>query len=329
MAATVQKLVPAARVGVAHGQMEGKELEAIMVSFVDKEIDVLICTTIIESGLDIPAANTIIINKAEMLGLAEIYQLRGRVGRSDIQSYAYLLVPSLDDLSKDSKERLRALMDYNELGGGFKLAMSDLQIRGGGNLLGVSQSGHIAAIGYDLYLDLLQKTVADMKARITTGAEQNCGDDLDPEINLQISAYIPETYISDINQRYLAYRRISALSSADQAIHSDLRDEITDRYGRLPVETDTLFSIVALKKDLISLRICKLERGKDTLVFSFQENTPVSPVNLLTYLNKSAGKTARLTPEGRLIIQAKLDSIEAVLTAVRTTLTDLISLTNE
>ena len=329
MAATVQKLVPAARVGVAHGQMEGKELEAIMVSFVDKEIDVLICTTIIESGLDIPAANTIIINKAEMLGLAEIYQLRGRVGRSDIQSYAYLLVPSLDDLSKDSKERLRALMDYNELGGGFKLAMSDLQIRGGGNLLGVSQSGHIAAIGYDLYLDLLQKTVADMKARITTGAEQNCGDDLDPEINLQISAYIPETYISDIKQRNLAYRRISALSSADQAIHSDLRDEITDRYGRLPVETDTLFSIVALKKDLISLRICKLERGKDTLVFSFQENTPVSPVNLLTYLNKSAGKTARLTPEGRLIIQAKLDSIEAVLTAVRTTLTDLISLTNE
>ncbi|MDR3629679.1 MAG: transcription-repair coupling factor [Desulfocapsaceae bacterium] len=324
MAAIVQKLVPAARVGVAHGQMEGKELEAIMVSFVDKEIDVLICTTIIESGLDIPAANTIIINKADMLGLAEIYQLRGRVGRSDVQSYAYLLVPSVDDLSKDSKERLRALMDYNELGGGFKLAMSDLQIRGGGNLLGVSQSGHIAAIGYDLYLDLLQKTVADMKARISTGIEQYGGDDLDPEINLQISAYIPETYIADINQRYLAYRRISALSAADEPQHADLKDEITDRYGRLPAETDTLFQVMALKKDLIALRISKLEKGKDTLVFTFQDNTPASPERILAYL-QGAGGAARLTPDGKLIVQAKLDSIEAIFTTARKTLTSLLS----
>jgi transcription-repair coupling factor (superfamily II helicase) len=329
MAATVQKLVPIARIGVAHGQMDGKELEAMMVSFVDKEIDVLICTTIIESGLDIPAANTIIINQADMLGLAEIYQLRGRVGRSDIQSYAYLLVPSLDGLSKDSKERLRALMDYSELGGGFKLAMSDLQIRGGGNLLGVSQSGHIAAIGYDLYLDLLQKTVADLKSRISSGAAQSEADDLDPEINLQVSAYIPEDYISDINQRYLAYRRISALTSADESLHIDLQDEITDRYGKLPQEIANLFQIVALKKNLITLRINKLERGKDNLVFSFQDTTPVSPEKLLVYLGRGAGKTARLTPEGRLIIQARLDSLEAIFTSVRTTLTDLISLTNE
>ena len=328
VAATVQQLVPNARIGVAHGQMDGKELEAVMVSFVDKEIDVLICTTIIESGLDIPSANTIIINQADKLGLAEIYQLRGRVGRSDIQSYAYLLVPSLDELSRDSKERLRALMDYNELGGGFKLAMSDLQIRGGGNLLGVSQSGHIAAIGYDLYLDLLQKTVADLKSRITSGAHPQGSDDLDPEINLQISAYIPEDYISDINQRYLVYRRISALSSADEALHLDLRDEITDRYGKLPPETSNLFQVMALKKDLITLRITRLERGKDSLVFSFQDDTPVSPERLLLYLNTRTGKGARLTPEGRLIIQARLDSLAAIFTAIQTTLTDLISLTN-
>ena len=328
VAATVQQLVPSARVGVAHGQMDGKELEAVMVSFVDKEIDVLICTTIIESGLDIPSANTIIINQADKLGLAEIYQLRGRVGRSDIQSYAYLLVPSLDELSRDSKERLRALMDYNELGGGFKLAMSDLQIRGGGNLLGVSQSGHIAAIGYDLYLDLLQKTVADLKSRITSGAEAQVSDDLDPEINLQISAYIPEDYIPDINQRYLAYRRISALSSADEALHIDMQDEITDRYGKLPPETSNLFQIVALKKDLITLRITKLERGKDALVFSFQDDTPVSPEKLLVYLNQGTTTRARLTPEGRLIIQARLDSLASIFTAVRTTLTDLVSLTH-
>jgi transcription-repair coupling factor (superfamily II helicase) len=325
MATNIQKLVPAARIGVAHGQMAGNELEAIMVSFVHKEIDVLICTTIIESGLDIPAANTIIINRADMLGLAEIYQLRGRVGRSNVQSFAYLLVPSLDGLSKDSKERLRALMDYNELGGGFKLAMSDLQIRGGGNLLGVSQSGHIAAIGYDLYLDLLQKTVADLKSRISTGAEQYGADDLDPEINLQISAYIPETYISDINQRYLAYRRISALSSADESFHIDLRDELIDRYGKLPPETANLFQVVALKKDLITLRISRLERGKDNLVFSFQDDTPISSQKIMLYLQKGSNKNARLTPEGKLIIQVKLDSIETIFNTIRTTLSDLIS----
>ena len=174
MAALIQKLVPEAKIAVAHGQMAGKELEEIMVSFVTKKINVLVSTTIIESGLDIPSANTIIINRADMLGLAEIYQLRGRVGRSSTQSFAYLLVPSLDSLSKDSRDRLRALMDCNELGGGFKLAMSDLQIRGGGNILGVSQSGNIAAIGYDLYLDLLQKTVADLKAQ---AAHRRAGED--------------------------------------------------------------------------------------------------------------------------------------------------------
>ncbi|MDH3360300.1 MAG: transcription-repair coupling factor, partial [Desulfobulbaceae bacterium] len=169
MARTVQKLAPTARVAVAHGQMPAKQLEEIMVRFVRKDIDVLVCTTIVESGLDIPNANTIIINRADRMGLAEIYQLRGRVGRSSEQAYAYLLVPSLDGLSKDAQQRLRALMDYNELGGGFKLAMSDLQIRGGGNILGASQSGNIAAVGYDLYLDLLQRTVEDLKRKASTG----------------------------------------------------------------------------------------------------------------------------------------------------------------
>ncbi len=323
IAASIQKLVPAARIGVAHGQMEGRDLEAVMVLFVNREIDVLVCTTIIESGLDIPAANTIIINQADKLGLAEIYQLRGRVGRSNIQSYAYLLVPSMEGLSKDAKKRLRALMDYNELGGGFKLAMSDLQIRGGGNLLGVSQSGHIAAIGYDLYLDLLQKTVTDLKSRIASGAEQAVVDDLDPEINLQISAYIPQQYIPDTNQRYLAYRRISTLSTADDAAFADLLEEMRDRYGTLPEETSNLFEIVALKKELLRLRINKLEKGKDTLVFWFLDDTPITPEALLSYLQKSK---ARLTPEGRLIIPVQLDSSSTLFAAIRQSLTDLASL---
>ncbi|CAG0899799.1 unnamed protein product [Cyprideis torosa] len=270
----IQKLVPSARIAVAHGQMAGKQLEDIMVQFVQKEIDVLVSTTIIESGLDIPAANTILINRADKLGLAEIYQLRGRVGRSSTQSFAYLLVPSMDALSKDAKERLRALMDYNELGGGFKLAMSDLQIRGGGNILGISQSGHIAAIGYDLYLELLQRTVSDLKAQGLADRKGVVLENIDPEINLNISAYVPHNYIEDIGQRYIAYRRISVLASEDEEQFTDLREELIDRYGPLPRETENLFAIMALKKALIQLRIEKLERGRDTLVFTFAQDTP-------------------------------------------------------
>ncbi|AGF78162.1 transcription-repair coupling factor Mfd [Desulfocapsa sulfexigens DSM 10523] len=332
MASKVQELVPEARIAVAHGQMNGKELEEIMVRFVNREIDVLVATTIIESGLDIPSANTMIINRADTLGLAEIYQLRGRVGRSSSQAFAYLLVPSLDNLSKDSKDRLRALMESNELGGGFKLAMSDLQIRGGGNLLGVSQSGHITAIGYDLYLDLLQKTVADMKARAAAGGDTAISDDtVEAEINLQISAYIPETYIPDISQRYVAYRRISALSMAETCMYEDLLEELDDRYGPVPEETHNLFKIVALKKELALLGVSKLEKGKDTFVFSFTENTPLDPRNLLAYLQNGSKKRKapprRLTPDGRLIIPASIDSSERLFTVLRHILTELNGLT--
>lgn len=326
MAALVQQLVPEARIAVAHGQMAGKELEEIMVSFVTKKINVLVSTTIIESGLDIPSANTIIINRADMLGLAEIYQLRGRVGRSSTQSYAYLLVPSLDSLSKDSKERLRALMDCNDLGGGFKLAMSDLQIRGGGNLLGVSQSGNIAAIGYDLYLDLLQKTVAELKAQAIKDSRPS-REELDPEVNLQLSAYIPEGYIPDISQRYITYRRMAALSTAPPEMQADLEDELVDRYGPLPAETVTLFRIIALKKELAALRIGKLEQGRDSLVLSFQNDTPLAPEMLLVYLEKTGAKkqaaAPKLTPDGRLIVFDRLASPEHIFATITRILHDL------
>ena len=330
MAALIQKLVPEARIAVAHGQMAGKELEDIMVSFVKKKIDVLVSTTIIESGLDIPSANTIIINRADMLGLAEIYQLRGRVGRSSTQSFAYLLVPSLDSLSKDSRDRLRALMDCNELGGGFKLAMSDLQIRGGGNILGVSQSGNIAAIGYDLYLDLLQKTVADLKAQAATGELTEARDDLDPEINLQLSAYIPDSYIPDISQRYITYRRMAALAGSAPELQLDLQDELVDRYGPLPIETRTLFRIISLKQDLAALRISKLEQGRDSLVFTFQEDTPLSPEMMLRYLQKNTGRknslAAKLTVDSRLVLSGHLSSIEHIFDTLSTTLAELTTL---
>lgn len=334
VATIIQKLVPEAKIAVAHGQMAGKELEEIMVSFVKKEINVLVSTTIIESGLDIPSANTIVINRADMLGLAEIYQLRGRVGRSSAQSFAYLLVPSLDSLSKDTRDRLRALMDCSELGGGFKLAMSDLQIRGGGNLLGISQSGNIAAIGYDLYLDLLQKTVADLKAQAArTEGNNRPPEDLDPEIKLQLSAYIPESYIPDINQRYITYRRIASLANASPEVHDDLQEELIDRYGPMPGETATLFRVVSLKNDLAALGISKLEQGQDSLVFSFVDTTPVSPDRLLVYLQNSTGfddeGRLRFTPDGRLVQTGRLSSTEDIFTTIGTTLEELKNLVQQ
>lgn len=303
MAGKVNGLVPGARVAIAHGQMPGKMLEEIMVRFVRKEIDVLICTTIIESGLDIPNANTIIITRADRLGLAEIYQLRGRVGRGQEQAYAYLLMPSLDNLSKDAQQRLRALMDYNELGGGFKLAMSDLQIRGGGNILGESQSGNIATVGYDLYLELLQKTVEDLKHRQETG-EAIDEMEIEPEVNLGLSAYIPEAYITDTDQRYFAYKKIANLTSRGNG--ADLLDEFRDRYGAIPPPVHNLFNIMELKNEMKRLGIEKLEKGAQQLVLTFSQKTAATPQSILAFLEKH-GPDCRFTPDAKLIVP--LDSV--------------------
>ncbi len=307
VADNLAELVPHARIGIGHGQMPGSQIEDVMVRFINHDLDILVCTTIIESGLDIANANTIIINRADHLGLADIYQLRGRVGRSSRQSYAYLLVPSLDSLTKDAKKRLRALMDASELGSGFKLAMNDLQIRGGGNLLGVSQSGHIAAVGYDLYLDLLQTTVEDLKKKQRDGDVE---PPIDPEINLKVTAFLPEDYIRDTAQRYHVYRRLSLAGNDEPEVLLDLMDELEDRYGRLPEETRTLCRMIGLKHPLRNLGISKLEQGPDALIVSFSENSPVEPDSLLAFIDsekkiarKQKRKTAiRLTPDYRLIV---------------------------
>jgi transcription-repair coupling factor (superfamily II helicase) len=323
IARKIEQLVPQARLAVAHGQLPGRVLEEIMVKFINHEIDVLVCTTIIESGLDIPNANTIIINRADQLGLAEIYQLRGRVGRSSRQSYAYLLVPSLDSLTGEARQRLQALMDCNELGSGFKLAMNDLQIRGGGNLLGVSQSGHIAAVGYDLYLELLQSTVAEMKSRgiaDTTGA----ANDIDPEIKLKVNAYLPQEYIEDPAQRYHIYRRISAAGSGSSEQLAELHDELTDRFGTPPPEAETLFDIIGLKYRLRRLGITRLEQAADALVFSFVGEAPVDPRIIIEMISRKPGKKeqpVRLTPDNRLI--APLNGEQNLFTTITATLSRL------
>jgi transcription-repair coupling factor (superfamily II helicase) len=246
MGSILCRLVPEARVAVAHGQLKERDLEKIMIDFMHRKVDVLVCTTIIESGLDIPAANTIVINRADRFGLAQIYQLRGRVGRSTEQAYAYLLIPGEHLITRDAQKRLRALMDFSELGAGFKIALNDLQIRGGGTILGSSQSGHIAAIGYELYLELIERTIGRMKGE-PVGQEA-----VDPEINIPISAFLPETFIPDGDQRLIAYKRLATLS--DEMAIDELTSEWRDRYGAFP---DSVRSLILLAK----VRMLFKERG--------------------------------------------------------------------
>jgi transcription-repair coupling factor (superfamily II helicase) len=329
VAEKIEELIPHARIAVAHGQMSGKQLEEVMVSFINHDVDVLVSTTIIESGLDIPNANTIIINRADRIGLADMYQLRGRVGRSSRQSYAYLLVPPPERMSADAGQRLRALMDC-ELGGGFKLAMNDLQIRGGGNLLGVSQSGHIAAVGYDLYLELLQSTVADLKKQAEQGGDL-AEPAVEPDVKLRVAAFLPDDYVRDTVLRYRLYRRLSMAGNEDPEQLADLRDEIRDRFGPIPRETEALFALVGLKYPLRQLGITKLEQGPANLVFSFGEHSSVAPETLLAFIEHSRPKKGkekrhvqsvrglripakaptpepvRLTPDQRLIVMLKED----------------------
>jgi transcription-repair coupling factor (superfamily II helicase) len=198
-------------------------------------------------------------------------------------------------------------MDCSELGGGFKLAMNDLQIRGGGNLLGVSQSGHIAAVGYDLYLELLQSTVADLKRKAAEGTESITTTDIDPEIKLKVAAFLPDSYIQDTSQRYQAYRRIAVAGNGTEEELADLQEELIDRYGSLPREAQTLLAIIGLKQQLRTLGINKLEQGPDALIFSFVPNAPVEPQRLLNIIQqktdkKRPAKSIRLTPDQRLIV---------------------------
>ncbi len=310
----LRSLVPEAHIAVAHGQLSSKALEAIMVRFVRREIDVLVCTTIIESGLDIPSANTIIINRADRLGLAEIYQLRGRVGRSKEQAYAYLLVPSPAHLTRDAQKRLEALLDLSELGSSFKLAMSDLQIRGAGNILGISQTGHIAVVGYDLYLELLEKTVNELKGNPVE-------EEFEPEINLKVSAYIPESYLPEPDQRLITYRRLTVADTV-MAL-SDIRDELIDRYGPIPTEVEDLMSIMEIKQDLKKLKVHRLDTTNGYFILSFSDKANLSTETLLSLIRRNQGRY-RFTPENKLYAALPGDEGVQILEEVKKVLQALL-----
>jgi transcription-repair coupling factor (superfamily II helicase) len=258
MAQRLRKLVPEASVLVAHGQMAERELEQAMLEYAAGNVDVLVCTSIIESGLDIPNANTLIVNRADRFGLAQLYQLRGRVGRGARRAYAYLLHPPLSSLSETARQRLETIAEATELGAGFRIAMRDLEIRGAGELLGARQHGHIAAVGFDLYTRLLARAVQKARARDQTSAisatdeeaEEATASLVQPleqavQINLPIDAYLPETYVSDGALRLRLYRRLAGLISDDEI--DDLRAELLDRFGPVPMEAENLFFQLRLK----------------------------------------------------------------------------------
>jgi transcription-repair coupling factor (superfamily II helicase) len=290
----VQEMVPEARVAMAHGQMPERELERVMVRFWRREVDVLVCTAIIEAGLDIPAANTIIINRAHAMGLAQLYQLRGRVGRSQAQAYAYLLVPDEAALSVEAQKRLKALMEFTELGSGFRIAMHDLQIRGAGNLLGQAQSGHLAEVGYELYLQLLEAAIREHKGEPLEEATP------DPEIHLPLAAFLPEDYVPDEQQRLALYRRLSGRLTPDMV--TELEAEFIDRFGLLPPEGHNLLEVVRAKHRLRQMGIRRLDVQDSYAVLHFAHPERLDLPRLIDLL-KRRPHLFRLTPEQTLRVQ--------------------------
>ncbi|RPI09217.1 MAG: transcription-repair coupling factor, partial [Zetaproteobacteria bacterium] len=307
VARRLKQIVPEARIAVAHGQQSEAALEKTMVDFYLKKVDVLLCTTIIESGLDVPSANTIVIDRADTLGLAQLYQLRGRVGRDRYRAYAYLLVPADGGMSEVARKRLQVIAELTELGSGFKIAARDLEIRGAGNLLGAEQSGHIAAVGFDLYTQLIQETVRELKG-------EPVEPETDPTIRLRAEGFIPESYVPDPALRLNLYKRLATLREA--ALLADFAEELADRFGPRPAEVEWLFRVLELKIEARRLRIQEIDSRRDAIRVRFAPDPPVSPETILTLLRTERGRLKYL-PEDTLEYRADGTTPEARLTAAR------------
>lgn len=284
----LEKLLPMARIAFAHGQMAEKELEKTMLAFYEHKIDVLVSTAIIGSGLDIPTANTIIINRADTMGLADLYQLRGRVGRGNVKAFAYFLIPGEDIISEEAKMRLQAIQEMSYLGAGFRLALKDLEIRGAGNLLGPEQSGYIHAVGFDLYMEMLEKAVAEIRG-------QKVEEEFDPSIRLKIDALIPEAYIDNVSLRLTLYRKIASLKTYEQI--RDFELEMRDRFGEFPTEFRHLMDIMRLKIMARKLFITKIQDFEGKVRILFSPKTNVEPQDIFRLQEERKGRI-RLLPEG-------------------------------
>ena len=291
----VKSLVPEVRVAGAHGRLAARQLEQVMSAFYDGSFDVLVSTNIVESGLDIPTANTLIVHRADMFGLAQLYQLRGRIGRSKQRAYAYLTLPPGRVLSPVAQRRLEILHALDSLGAGFSLASHDLDIRGAGNLLGDEQSGHIREVGIELYQEMLEQAVAEARGEVTAGETE-----WTPQISVGMPVLIPDTYVADLGVRLGLYRRIADLR--DEGEIESFAAEMIDRFGPLPDEVANLFDIVGLKRLCRDAGVERIEAGPKGAVISFRGNKFAHPAGLVDFIARNAG-TVKLRPDHRLVIQ--------------------------
>jgi len=319
-AETVRRLVPEARVHVAHGQMSERELERVMADFYHQRFNVLVCTTIIETGIDIPSANTIIIHRADRFGLAQLYQLRGRVGRSHHRAYAYLVIPSRKQITPDALKRLEALESIEDLGAGFTLATHDLEIRGAGELLGEDQSGQMQEIGFNLYSELLERAVKALKA----GKQPELDRPLDhgAEVELHLPALIPEDYLPDVHTRLVMYKRIA--SAPDSSALRELQVEMIDRFGLLPEPAKNLFQVAELKLKANPLGIRKIDVGEHGGRILFKEQPNVDPMTIIQLIQKQPHRY-KLDGQDKLRILQELPAQEQRLGAVRELLDTLLN----
>jgi len=312
IAAGIQEMVPKARVLVGHGQMSEGELEKVMMAFVRHEADILVATTIIENGLDIPLCNTIVINRADRHGLSELYQLRGRVGRSNRRAYAYLLVPAEQELTPVARRRLAALKEFSDLGAGFKIAALDLELRGAGNLLGGEQSGHIDAVGFEMYTSMLERTIRELKG-------EDVVEKPSTHMNLGIDLRIPSEYIAEENQRLRMYKRAAGVD--DQAQLEDVRKELEDRYGPIPAPVRYLLAAAALKLLSERVGVMNIDRRRDSITIKFTEQATVDPERLARFVARARG--AQFTPGGVLKFTVKSTQPEPLMEQISGLLREL------
>jgi len=278
----LQRLVPEAKIAIGHGQMGEEELEKAMLSFVERRADILLATTIVENGLDIPNANTIIINRADRYGLSQLYQLRGRVGRSDRPAYAYLLIPPQESLSPVARKRLAAIKEFSDLGSGFRVAALDLEIRGAGNLLGGEQSGHIDAVGFEMYMKLLEETIRELKG-------EEIEDDLRATVNLRVDLKIDPAFIPDMNQRLMVYRKIAAARSEREL--DTAMDDVRDRYGAPPASVLNLAEYGRIRIMADRLGVDTIDREGRLMVVKFRPTAKIDPVRLVKVVAELPGAT--------------------------------------
>ncbi|MCC6955026.1 MAG: DEAD/DEAH box helicase, partial [Deltaproteobacteria bacterium] len=305
----LRELIPEARIVFAHGQMKDEELEKVMHAFILHEADVLVSTTIVESGLDIPNANTIIIRNADKLGLAELYQLRGRVGRSSRRAYAYLLVSDSKNLGSEARQRLQVLQSLDDLGQGFRLALQDMEIRGAGNLLGKDQSGKIELVGFELYSRILKEAVRELRSKgqveTTADGHRLWETMVDPEINVGFPVYIPEHFVPDVEERLLLYQRLADIRSDGEGM--ELAEEIEDRFGHLPTDVSMLIELMVLRSVLRRVGITHATLRNSLLSLSFHRDVKLDPEKVLLRVQGSRGRL-KISPS--MVLTARLEDSE-------------------